>query len=44
MRSQATRINPQRQEHTEIFGCILCFLLYLSIPVVLYSFPWQIFG
>ncbi|MCQ4346662.1 hypothetical protein NGA35_04265 [Pseudomonas stutzeri] len=44
MRSQATRINPHREEQLEIVGCGLFLLLYLGILLVLYSFPWHVFG
>jgi hypothetical protein len=43
MRAQATRNNPQREERVEIVGCILSFLLYLAIMLVLYSVPWSMF-
>lgn len=44
MRSQATRINPQREEQVEIIGCILSLLLCLGILLALHHFPWSIFS
>jgi hypothetical protein len=44
MRAQATRNNPHRAEQVEIVGCVLFLLLSLGIMVILYSFPWHLFG
>lgn len=44
MRAQATRNNPHRDEQFEIIGCVMSLVVYLSIMLVLYSFPWHIFG
>ncbi|SDR81001.1 hypothetical protein [Pseudomonas oryzae] len=44
MRSQATRVSPQREEQVEIIGCILSLLLCLGILLALHHIPWSIFG
>jgi len=44
MKPQATRINPQRAERLEVFGCVLALLLCMGVIAVFYRLTWSIFS